>query len=191
MAKPIHHCHSKPQFVGAWQSEAMSLRLLRRCAPRKHNEKGRGVIFTRRSLVKGRRCVRISSQQTMPIYEYWCDSCRRVVSSYRRNSSAAQPPCPRCGSSELKRIFSTFSVQKTYRDVYEDILSDRGLSQGMMHDDPRAIAEWNKRMSGGEKPSPEYEEITQRMEGGEWPVTQIEEKRKKFSGQVESKPGID
>jgi hypothetical protein len=60
-----------------------------------------------------------------------------------------------------------------------------------MHDDPRAIAEWNKRMSGGEKPSPEYEEITQRMEGGEWPVTQIEEKRKKFSGQVESKPGID
>ena len=127
----------------------------------------------------------------MPIYEYWCDFCRRVVSSYQRTSSVPPPPCPRCGSSELKRIFSTFSVQRTYRDVYEDILSDRQLTQGMMGDDPRAIAEWNKRMSGGEKSPPEYEEITERMEGGEWPITQIEEKRKQFSGQGESKSNID
>jgi hypothetical protein len=97
--------------------------------------------------------------------------------------------CPRCGRSELKRVFSTFSVQKTYRDVYEDILSDRELTQGMMRDDPRAIAEWNKRMSSGEKPSPEYEEITERMEKGEWPATQIEEKKKEFSGQGEDKSG--
>jgi len=123
----------------------------------------------------------------MPIYEYRCDSCRRIVSLYRQSSSLPPPPCPHCGNSELKRIFSTFSVQKTYRDVYEDILSDRELTQGMMRDDPRAIAEWNKRMSSSEKSPPEYEEITERMERGEWPVTQIEEKRKKFSGQGKSK----
>jgi len=127
----------------------------------------------------------------MPIYEYWCDSCCRVVSSYRRNSSVASPPCPHCGNSELKRIFSTFSVQKTYKDVYEDILSDRELTQGMMRDDPRAMAEWNKRMSGGEEPASEYEEITERMGAGEWPVTQIAEKRKEFSGQGEDSPKID
>lgn len=97
------------------------------------------------------------------------------------------PPCPHCGKSEIKRIFSTFSVQKTYRDVYEDILTDRELTKGMMRDDPRAIAEWNKRMSSGEKSPPEYEEIAEKMERGEWPVTQIEEKRKEFSGQRESK----
>jgi len=84
-------------------------------------------------------------------------------------------------------MFSTFSVQKTYRDVYEDILSDHELTQGMMRDDPRALAEWNKRMSGGEKSSPEYEEITERMERGEWPVTQIKQKKKDFFGQEESK----
>ena len=122
----------------------------------------------------------------MPIYEYWCDSCHRIISLYQQSSSVPSPACPRCGKSELKRVFSTFSVQKTYRDVYEDILSDRGLTQGMMRDDPRAIVEWNRRMSGGEKPSPEYEEITERMEKGEWPATQIEEKRKEFSGQGES-----
>jgi hypothetical protein len=56
----------------------------------------------------------------------------------------------------------------------------------MMRDDPKAIVEWNRRMSSGEKPHPEYEEITERMERGEWPATQIEEKRKEFSGQGRS-----
>jgi hypothetical protein len=74
-------------------------------------------------------------------------------------------------------------MHKTYKDVYEDILSDRELSQGMMRDDPRALAEWNKRMSQGEKVAPEYEEITERMERGEEPAKQIEEKRRELTGQ--------
>jgi hypothetical protein len=82
-------------------------------------------------------------------------------------------------------------VQKTYKDAYEDILSDRELTQGMMRDDPRAMAEWNKRMSGGERPAPAYEEITERMEAGEWPAAQIAEKRKDFSGQGESSSKIN
>jgi len=101
------------------------------------------------------------------------------------------PACPHCANSELNRIFSTFSVQKTYRDVYEDILSDRELTQGMTRNDPRAIVEWNKRMTGGEKPTPEYQEITERMEAGEWPAAQIEEKRREFSGQGQSKQKAD
>lgn len=127
----------------------------------------------------------------MPIYEYRCDSCRRVVSSYRQSSSVPPPSCPFCGDNGLKRIFSTFSVQRTYGDVYEDILSDRELTQGMMRDDPRALAEWNKRMSAGEKSPPEYEEMTERMERGEWPASQIAEKRKEFSGHGGNKPEGD
>ena len=74
-------------------------------------------------------------------------------------------------------------MHKTYKDVYEDILSDRELTQGMMRDDPRALAEWNRRMSQGEKVAPEYEEITERMERGEQPAKQIEEKRRELTGQ--------
>jgi len=88
-------------------------------------------------------------------------------------------------------MFSTFSVQRTYRDVYDDILSDRELTQGMLRDDPRAMAEWNKRMSIGEESPPEYQEITERMERGEWPTAQIEERRKEFSGQEENKSKSD
>lgn len=124
----------------------------------------------------------------MPIYEYLCDSCRHIVSCYRQTYATSPPACPCCGSSDLKRVFSTFAVQKTYRDVYEDILSDRELTRGMMKDDPRALAEWSRRMSGGEKSPPEYEELTARMQRGEWPAAQIEEKRREFSDTADSGP---
>jgi hypothetical protein len=57
----------------------------------------------------------------------------------------------------------------------------------MMRNDPRALAEWNKRMSSGEKSPPEYEEITERMERGEWPADQIEQKKKESFGQGATK----
>ena len=154
----------------------------------KTNEKEEGLylpnaVWSKEGIVLQSRC-----RGKMPIYEYLCDSCHRIVSSYRQSFAAPRPPCPRCGSNELRRIFSTFSVQKTYRDVYEDILSDRELTQGMMRDDPRALIEWSRRMSSGEKSPLEYEEITEIMERGEWPAAQIQEKRKELFGQEESKP---
>jgi len=123
----------------------------------------------------------------MPIYEYWCGSCQRKISLYQQDFSSSVR-CPRCGNSELKRVFSTFAMHKTSKDVYEDILSDRELTHGMLRNDPRAMAEWNRRMTGGEKSPPEYEEITERMDKGEWPVKQLEERKKEFFGEGESKP---
>ena len=72
-------------------------------------------------------------------------------------------------------------------DVYEDILSDRQLTQGMMRNDPRAMAEWSRRMSSGEKSPAEFEEITERMDRGEWPSTQRAERRRELTGQGEGK----
>jgi hypothetical protein len=80
-------------------------------------------------------------------------------------------------------------VQRTARDVYQDILSDRELTRGMMKDDPRALAEWSKRMGGGEKSAPEYEELTARMERGEWPAGQIEAARRQVLAQGDDSPG--
>jgi len=124
----------------------------------------------------------------MPIYEYRCDSCQRIISVYQRDFSCRAPLCPHCGDSRLQRIFSTFSMRKTYKDVYEGILSDNNLTRGMLNNDPRALAEWNKRMSGGEKVAPEYEEMTGKMESGEWATTQIEKKKKDSSDEGKSKP---
>jgi hypothetical protein len=60
-------------------------------------------------------------------------------------------------------------VQKSYKDIYDSILSDSQLIKGMMNNDPRALVEWNKRMTGSEPVSPEYQETIERMEHGEMP----------------------
>ena len=106
----------------------------------------------------------------MPIYEYWCNHCHRKVTLYNQVSTATPPTCPQCSSSELRRLFSTFSVRKTDKDIYEDILSDAQLTNGLMENNPKALAEWNKRMSRGEKVAPEYEEMVDKMEKGEMPA---------------------
>ena len=107
----------------------------------------------------------------MPLYEYYCSQCKRKVMLYSPTFSKTSPPCPRCGSETLQRLFSTFSVRsKTYKDVYEDILSDSQLTRGMLADDPKALAEWNRRMGQGEEIAPEYEEMIGKMEKGEMPA---------------------
>ena len=107
----------------------------------------------------------------MPVYEYICSSCHRRVSVYLREPSA-KPRCPLCGGDDLERRFSSFAVRGTYKDIYDDILSDNQLTSAMLRNDPRALAEWNKRMGRGmetgHEPS-EYDEYAERMEHGEWP----------------------
>ena len=106
----------------------------------------------------------------MPLYEYRCQHCQRKVVIYLPTFSQSSPACPQCGGNALQRLFSTFSVRKPDKDIYEDILSDSQLTRGMLSNDPRALAEWNKRMSRGEKVAPEYEEIIDKMEQGEMPT---------------------
>lgn len=106
----------------------------------------------------------------MPLYEYWCPQCQRKVTLYLTTSSQSSPSCPHCNGNTLQRLFSTFSVHKTDKGIYEDILNDSQLTRGMLCNDPKALAEWNKRMSRGEKPAPEYEEMVEKMERGTMPA---------------------
>lgn len=112
----------------------------------------------------------------MPLYEYWCQECQSKLMLYSPTFSETTPPCPRCGKDTLQRLLSTFSVRsKTYKDVYEDILSDSQLTRGMMADDPKALAEWNRRMSQGEEVAPEYKDMIGKMEKGEMPGEPVAE----------------
>jgi hypothetical protein len=60
-------------------------------------------------------------------------------------------------------------VHSSYKDIYDNILSDSQLMRGMANNDPRALVEWNKKMSGGEPVAPEYQETLERMEKGIMP----------------------
>ncbi len=105
----------------------------------------------------------------MPIYEYRCNVCHRQISILVRSFSESPITCPSCGGSELNRLFSPFSVRKPDQAIYDDILSDSQLVRGLESNDPRALAEWNKRMSRGEGVAPEYEEVVDNLEAGQWP----------------------
>lgn len=108
----------------------------------------------------------------MPIYEYRCGGCGRKVSLLVRGASTTLA-CPRCGSVDLSRLFSTFAMHRTDHDIYEDILSDNQLIRGMEGNDPRAMADWNRRMSRGmdtDNTEPEYRDVVERMERGEMPA---------------------
>lgn len=106
----------------------------------------------------------------MPLYEYVCGGCQRRVSVYVRSlGGSPKSGCPRCGATELRRVFSTFAVRKTDHDIYEDILGDSQLVNRMAANDPKALADWNRRMSRDEPVAPEYEDMVGKMDAGEWP----------------------
>ena len=110
----------------------------------------------------------------MPIYEYRCGNCKRKVSIFSRGFDPdPSAKCPQCGSTDLSRLFSTFRMGKgeTYyrKDFYEEILGDRQLVRGLESNDPRALAQWNKKMmqATGDEVAPEYEGFQERLEAGE------------------------
>lgn len=103
----------------------------------------------------------------MPIYEYRCKKCRRRVSIFVRGFGGSPVSCPRCGSTELDRLFSTFAIRgKSDQEIYEDILSDKKLVEGLKGNNPKALAEWNQRISRGEGVSPEFDEMVEGLQTG-------------------------
>ena len=115
----------------------------------------------------------------MPIYEYRCGNCKRRVSIFVQGFSEPESlECPECGGKELKRLFSSFRIGKgeSYlrKGIYEDILTDNQLVRGLESSDPRALAEWNRRMShgAGEDISPEYDEMLGKLDAGE-PINKV------------------
>ena len=105
----------------------------------------------------------------MPVYEYYCQDCQSEFDLYQSKFSEKLPACPNCGAESTIRLLSRFSVKKSSMAVYDDILSDSRLVKGIMNNDPKSLAEWNKKMSQGEKVAPEYEEIVEKMERGKMP----------------------
>jgi putative FmdB family regulatory protein len=46
----------------------------------------------------------------MPLYEYRCESCRKVFEAYKRLSDDAKEVCPACGGSSSRVGISLFST---------------------------------------------------------------------------------
>ncbi len=82
----------------------------------------------------------------MPIYEYECRDCRRVVSLLvLRPSSAAAPACPRCGGVALVRVLSRFATPKS-EEARLEALTDASSLGDLDENDPASVARFMKHM---------------------------------------------
>ena len=105
----------------------------------------------------------------MPIYDYRCDKCGRVVRlrySFKEYDQA-KPVCPHCGSTEMRRRVGRVAVFRSEDSRYDELMSDDTLAG--IEDDPRAMGRFIRQMSRqtGEGLNDEMDEVAGRLENGE------------------------
>ncbi len=107
----------------------------------------------------------------MPVYEYRCLKCRHKVTAFFKTiSEVAAPACDRCGSSEVVRLMSTFSLAKSAESRMDD-LDSMDVPPDLDENDPKSIGRYMRKMKGeiGEDAGPEFDEMVDRLEAGEMP----------------------
>lgn len=123
----------------------------------------------------------------MPIYEFYCPDCHRILSFFsRRINTSAAPACPRCGKGNLSREVSVFASPRSSGDAAHDAENDlpvndrqmetaletlAGEAEQMNADDPRQAAGLMRKFSSmtGMRFGEGMREAIERMEAGEDP----------------------
>lgn len=109
----------------------------------------------------------------MPIYEYGCYDCHKRVNIFWRSISAAEQGvahCPRCGGTNLKRLVSRVATVRSEESRLES-MADPSAMAGLDENDPKALAQWMKKMGreSGEDLGPEFNEVIDRLGAGQSP----------------------
>ena len=107
----------------------------------------------------------------MPIFEYACPRCRKIFSFLVRNLAKKKKlRCPRCGTTKLKRVYSSFSLGHSEESRLEK-MADPSFFAGLDEKDPRSLARLMRKMAQetGEEMDDEMREACERLEAGEDP----------------------
>ena len=81
----------------------------------------------------------------MPIYEYFCQSCKRRMSFLVASAAASPPECKFCKNTDMERLYSRFSSPKSEDARIESLADPAGFS-GLDENDPASVARWVKKM---------------------------------------------
>lgn len=157
----------------------------------------------------------------MPIYEFFCKNCNTIYKFFSRTiDTETVPKCPKCNSTKMERMFSSFATTSG-REEDDDFALDSNLDENRVHealsmleggsgladrDDPRKAADFMRKFNevSGIPMGPNMEEALRRYESGEEPqVIEAEmgellkqeanelTKKKKTRKKTQDKPDID
>jgi putative FmdB family regulatory protein len=108
----------------------------------------------------------------MPIYEYYCQECKRKMSFLVMSPKSFKPACKFCKGQNLDQLFSRFASPKSEESRLESLADPSSLS-GLDENDPGSVAKWMKKMGkelgedfGGEDIDQLAEEAAQEAAGG-------------------------
>jgi putative FmdB family regulatory protein len=104
----------------------------------------------------------------MPIYEYRCADCRKLVTVLTlRVSETVDAACDRCGGSNLTRLMSRFAMVRS-DDARLDALTDDADLGGVDENDPRSMARWMRKMGKelGDDAGGDFDDMVDELEGG-------------------------
>lgn len=57
----------------------------------------------------------------MPLYEYLCHDCRKVVSVLARRTEGFEARCPECSGANLERLISRFAFHQSFQSKLEQL----------------------------------------------------------------------
>jgi putative FmdB family regulatory protein len=78
----------------------------------------------------------------VPVYEFFCPSCRRKSSFLVRSASSFEPNCSICGSNDIKRVISSFAYHKSLSTIHEESGEPGKFASPDYYKDPRNIGRW-------------------------------------------------
>jgi len=108
----------------------------------------------------------------MPIYEYFCNACRKKMSFLVLTPASFKPSCKYCRSEQVEQLFSRFASPKSEESRLESLADPANMS-GLDENDPGSVARWMKKMGkemgedfAGEDIDQLAEEAAQEAAGG-------------------------
>lgn len=81
----------------------------------------------------------------MPIFEYYCRSCKKKMSFLVMAPSSFKAACKFCKGEDIERLYSRFAMPKSEESRLEALADPASLS-GLDENDPGSVARWMKKM---------------------------------------------